>query len=108
QLAMAWLYGDLVHVDVQGEKKAGTYFPIKERYSAAVPYFATVAVACLHTYALIAHLIERGILIMPKEVLESPVSIGSEDHITTAKVYIAPASTELPSLEEAIKGNIPD
>lgn len=42
QLALAWLYGDLVHVDVRGKKAPGTLLPIKERYSAAVSYFSSV------------------------------------------------------------------
>lgn len=49
QLASAWLYADLVHVDAHGHKKHGLRFPVKERYAAAVPYFAHAAVLCVTT-----------------------------------------------------------
>ena len=49
QLANAWLYGDLVHVDARGPKADGLLFPIKDRYAAAVTYFAHAALASLRT-----------------------------------------------------------
>lgn len=108
QVAMAWLYGDLVHVDVQGKKIAGTYFPLKERFAAAVPYFATIAVACLRTFDLVSILIERDILTIDEDAMNLSVVVGTDELITTGTAYIAPAGTELPDLAEAISGNIPE
>ncbi|MEE1622496.1 hypothetical protein ACQ3I4_16645 [Zafaria sp. Z1313] len=66
QLAMAWLYGDLVHVDVKGPKESGTLLPIKERYSGAVSYFATVALLCAETLDLVMRLSKLGVLELGK------------------------------------------
>jgi hypothetical protein len=108
QLAMAWLYGDLVHVDVQGKKKAGTSFPLKERFAAAVTYFATIALACLHTRDLVSTLVQHGMLELDEDVMDLPVVVGTEELITRGTAFIAPAGTELPDLQAAISGNIPD
>lgn len=108
QLAMAWLYGDLVHVDVQGKKKAGTFFPMKERFAAAVSYFATIALACLHTFDLVSTLVDHGIIEIDEEAMYLPVVVGTDELITRGTAFIAPTGTDLPDLQAALSDNMPD
>ncbi len=98
QLALAWLYGDLVHVDVKGEKFDGTLLPIKERYAAAVSYFSGVALLCAWTFDVITDLAHRGLLKLGSDVMDIPVVVGSNELVETGVAYIAPVGTAMPNL----------
>lgn len=104
QMALAWLYGDLVHVDVQGEKLDGTLLPIKERYAAAVTYFADVALLCAQTFDVVTDLAHRGLLELGDDVMDVPVVVGSDELVDTGVAYLAPMGTPMPSLAVARKG----
>lgn len=102
QLALAWLYGDLVHVDVKGEKKPGTLLPMKERYSAAVPYFSDVALLCADTFELILAISDLGLLDLGSEALEAPVVVGLDELTSTGLAFIAPShGEEMPAFDIA-------
>lgn len=107
QLALAWLYGDLVHADVKGKKFDGTLFPIKERYSAAVSYFSEVAILCAQTLDVIMELTRRNLLTLDKEVTDTPVVVASAEEVKNSCVYFAPAGTERPGLLKLL-GDAPE
>lgn len=104
KMALAWLYGDLVHVDVKGQKLDGTLLPIKERYAAAVSYFSDVALLCAQTLDVITDLARRGLLELGEDVMDVPVVVGSDELVDTGVAYLAPMGTPMPSLEVAMKG----
>lgn len=96
QMALAWLYGDLVHVDIKGEKRDGALVPIKERYAAAVSYFAEVAMLCARTFDVIVDLADRGLLQLGEDVMDVPVVVGSNELVDTGVAYFAPMGTPMP------------
>lgn len=98
QMALAWLYGDLVHVDVRGEKLDGTLVPIKERYAAAVSYFSDVAMLCARTFDVITNLAKRGLVDLGEDVMDTPVVVGSDELVATGVAYFAPPGTPMPEL----------
>lgn len=105
QLALAWLYGDLVHVDVKGEKLDGTLFPIKDRYTAAVSYFSDVALLCARTFDVITDLAHRGLLKLGSDVMDIPVVVGSNELVKTRAMYIGPVGTVSPDLTNPMEGD---
>lgn len=96
QLALAWLYGDLVHADVKGKKLDGTLFPIEERYAAAVSYFSAVAILCAQTFDVIMELTSRKMLSLGEAVMDTPVVVGSTELVKTSLIYCAPFGTKMP------------
>lgn len=99
QLALAWLYGDLVHVDVRGKKAPGTLLPIKERYSAAVSYFSSVAILCARTMELVSELADLGALELPQETTSTDVVVGTKEIVETGTAHFAPVGTEMPRID---------
>lgn len=107
KLAMAWLYGDLVHVDVKGKKYDGTLLPIKERYAAAVSYFSEVALLCGQTFDVITDLADRRLLELDEQAMDVPVVVGSDELVSTGIAYVAPMDTPMPALDVASR-SIPE
>lgn len=101
QLAAAWLYGDLVHVDTRGAKSAGLLFPLKERYSAAVTYFAHAAVLSLKTADLVMALHELEVIDLADESLVEKVVVGVDELVDVGTAYVGPVGTPMPSLDIA-------
>jgi len=101
QLAAAWLYGDLVHVDTHGNKSDGLLFPVKERYSAAVTYFAHAAVLSLMTLDLVMALHELGVVDLDEESLLEDVVVGVDELVDETVAYVGPAGSPMPSLDFA-------
>lgn len=99
QLALAWLYGDLVHADVRGKKAPGTLLPIKVRYSAAVSYFSSVAILCAKTMELVSELADLGAFELPQETTSTDVVVGTKEIVETGRVYFAPVGTEMPRID---------
>lgn len=104
QLAAAWLYGDLVHVDTRGSKSDGMLFPIKERYSASVTYFAHAAETCVKTLDLVLHLRDMGVVTLSGRSLTDEVIVGRDELIENAVAYVGPADGPMPSLDVASEG----
>lgn len=104
QLALAWLYGDLVHVDVRGKKIEGTRFPLKDRYAAAVHYFSEAALLCVQTFDVITHLHHLGLLELGDDVMDAPVIVGSDELSATGAIFVAPVGTPMPILASSLKG----
>lgn len=106
QLAAAWLYGDVVHVDVKGKKSAGQLLPVKERFSAAVMYFALVADLTLSTLEATRRLHELGALNLDDRAFDADVVVGTDELIQESTAYFAPLDTPMP--EPAAGGGIPE
>ncbi|MBN1092725.1 hypothetical protein JKP75_09270 [Blastococcus sp. TML/M2B] len=102
QLAAAWLYGDLVHVDTRGSKSDGLLFPIKERYSAAVTYFAHAAVLCLMTLDLVLALHRLGVIALDAESVEREVVVGVGELVERGAAYLGPVGSPMPDLDIAL------
>ncbi len=102
QLASAWLYADLVHVDAHGHKKHGLRFPVKERYAAAVPYFAHTAVLCVTTLEMIKALHSAGVINLEQESIVKDVVVGVDELVEKSVAYIAPVGGPMPSLDLAM------
>lgn len=107
QLAAAWLYGDVVHVDLQGKKSDGQLLPVKERFSAAVMYFSLVADLTLTTLDAVKSLHEMGVMQLASQVLDVDVVVGTDELIEEATAFIAPADTPMPNLDLAA-GEVPE
>ncbi|WP_024287212.1 hypothetical protein [Cellulomonas sp. KRMCY2] len=103
QLAAAWLYGDLVHVDTRGDKSDGQLFPVKERYSAAVTYFAHAVVLTLMTLDLVVALHELGVIALDEDSLREDVVIGADELVDEGVAYVGPVGSPMPSLDIAIQ-----
>ncbi|MGY1845883.1 hypothetical protein [Blastococcus sp. SYSU DS1021] len=101
QLAAAWLYGDLVHVDTRGSKSDGLLFPIKERYSAAVTYFAHAATLCLVTLDLVLALHKLGVIVLDPASVERAVVVGVDELIERGAAYVGPVDSPMPDLDMA-------
>lgn|GEM_PF-1013757 len=101
QLAAAWLYGDLVHVDTRGNKSDGLLFPVKERYSAAVTYFAHAAVLSLMTLDLVVALYELEVIDLEEDSLVEAVVVGVDELVDVSVAYVGPAASPMPSLDIA-------
>jgi hypothetical protein len=102
QLAAAWLYGDLVHVDTRGSKSDGLLFPIKERYSAAVTYFAHAAVLCLVTLDLVLALHRLGVIVLDAESVTREVVVGVDELVERGAAYLGPVGSPMPDLDIAL------
>lgn len=107
QLAAAWLYGDLVHVDTHGSKSDGLLFPVKERYSAAVTYFAHAALLCLATLDLVLELDRLGAVQIDADSTEREVVVGLRELVEEGVAYVGPAEAPMPSLDMAV-ASMPD
>ena len=103
QLAAAWLYGDLVHVDTRGNKSEGLLFPVKERYSAAVTYFAHAARLSLMTLDLVRSLCSLGVIELDEASLEEGVVVGLTELVDESVAYVGPAGSSMPSLDIAAR-----
>lgn len=104
QLALAWRYGDLVHVDDKGKKKPGTLLPIKERYSGAVHYFSSAALLCAETFDLVSHLADLEWFELGEQTRNTPVIVGTDELVSTVVAYLAPIGTEMPALDVSKRG----
>lgn len=103
QLAAAWLYGDLVHVDTRGNKSDGRLFPVKERYSAAVTYFAHAVVLSLMTLELVMALHALGVIRLDEDSLLEDVVVGVDELVDETVAYVGPVGSPMPSLDMAVQ-----
>ena len=103
QLAAAWLYGDLVHVDTRGNKSDGQLFPVKERYSAAVTYFTHAVVLTLMTLDLVIALHELGVIDLDEDSLLEDVVVGVDELVDEGVAYVGPVGSPMPSLDIAFQ-----
>ncbi|MFC9431671.1 hypothetical protein [Streptomyces sp. NPDC056987] len=96
RLAMAWIYGDVVHHDTE-RRREGDAFGLRDRFRAAVPLVAWTMVGTIELLHYIQALWEDGLLQLRKEVFDERVVLKSTVWEEPAQIYFAPVGTEPPS-----------
>ncbi|MFF3980743.1 hypothetical protein [Streptomyces sp. NPDC001828] len=95
-LALAWIYGDLVHHDPQ-RRKEGDPFGLRDRFRAAVQLVAWTMVATIELLAYTRRLWKDGVLRLRPDVFDAQVALESSVWEEPAQAFFAPAGTEPPS-----------
>ncbi|MEV5295975.1 hypothetical protein AB0K64_32760 [Streptomyces sp. NPDC053741] len=95
KLAMAWIYGDVVHHDTI-RRDEGDAFGLFERFRGAVPLVAWGMVGAIELLNYIRALHADGVLRLRQEVLDEPVALKSTTWEHTAQLYYAPVGTQAP------------
>ncbi|MDT9682329.1 hypothetical protein RND61_09605 [Streptomyces sp. TRM76323] len=96
KLAMAWIYGDVVHHDVQ-RRQEGDAFGLFERFRGAVPLVAWTMVGTIELLNYIRALRIDGVLQLRQEILDERVALKSTTWEHRGEVFFAPAGTEAPT-----------
>ncbi|MFJ8493700.1 hypothetical protein ACIRBZ_35950 [Streptomyces sp. NPDC094038] len=96
RLAMAWIYGDVVHHDTELLEEADP-FGLSERFRAAVPLVAWVMVRAIELLNYVRSLQAAGLLELPVEVFDREVVLTSTSWEHVARVYAAPVGTPVPA-----------
>ncbi|WP_199813767.1 hypothetical protein [Streptomyces sp. NRRL F-2747] len=96
RLAMAWIYGDVVHHDTERRKESDP-FGLRDRFRAAVPLVAWTMVATIELLNYIEALWKDGVLQLRPEVFDVQVAMKSTVWEEPVQMAIAPVGTELPS-----------
>jgi hypothetical protein len=96
KLALAWIYGDVVHHD-EGLRQEADPFGLTERFRGAVPLVAWTMVATIELLNYIRALHSDGVLQLRREVLDEPVALQTTTWEYRAEIYHAPAGTGPPT-----------
>ncbi|MEU0403300.1 hypothetical protein ABZ318_24325 [Streptomyces sp. NPDC006197] len=96
RLALAWIYGDVVHHDTE-RRKEGDPFGLRDRFRAAVPLVAWTMVATIELLAYIEALCKDGVLQLRPEVFDAQVALKSTVWEEPVQMFFAPVGTESPS-----------
>ena len=96
RLAMAWIYGDVVHHDVD-RRLEGDPFGLAERFRAAVPLVAWAMIGTIELLNYIRKLNEDGVLQLRPEVFDEPVALTSTTWEYSGTAFYAPVGTEPPT-----------
>ncbi|MEU1663878.1 hypothetical protein ABZ547_09700 [Streptomyces sparsogenes] len=96
RLALAWIYGDVVHHDTE-RRKEGDPFGLRDRFRAAVPLVAWTMVATIELLGYIEALWKDGVLQLQPEVFDGQVALKSTMWEESAQMFFAPVGTEPPS-----------
>jgi hypothetical protein len=100
RLAMAWIYGDVVHHDPE-RRQEGDAFGLLDRFRVAVPLVAWAMVGTIELLNYIRALHEAGLLQIRQEVFDERVALKSTVWEETAEVFFALDGAEPPSLASA-------
>ncbi|MER6774394.1 hypothetical protein ABT389_32210 [Streptomyces bacillaris] len=100
KLAMAWIYGDVVHHDVE-RRQEGDAFGLFERFRGAVPLIAWAMVGTIELLNYIRALHEDGVLQLRQEVLDEPVALETTTWEHNGELFYAPVGTEAPTTATA-------
>ncbi|MFJ8004042.1 hypothetical protein [Streptomyces fagopyri] len=96
RLAMAWIYGDVVHHDAARRQEADP-FGLVDRFRAAVPLIAWAMVGTIELLNFIRVLQEAGHIQLSQRVFDERVALKSTTWEENATVYFAPVGTEPPT-----------
>ncbi|MFF0451204.1 hypothetical protein ACFYT4_33315 [Streptomyces sp. NPDC004609] len=96
KLAMAWIYGDVVHHDT-ARRREGDPFGLGERFRAAVPLVAWTMVGTTELLNYIRTLNKAGVLPLRPEVLTERVTLETTTLEYSGKAFFAPVGTEQPT-----------
>ncbi|WP_181010855.1 hypothetical protein [Streptomyces sp. SM13] len=100
KLAMAWIYGDVVHHDMK-RRQEGDAFGLSERFRGAVPLIAWAMVGTIELLNYIRALHEDGVLQLRQEVLDEPVALETTTWEHNGELFYAPVGTEAPTTASA-------
>ena len=96
QLALAWIYGDVVHHDA--DRRAGArVFGVGERYRAAVPLVAFVMLNAVRLLGVVRSLQERQLISLDDDVFTEEVIALETTFRVEATAYVAEVGTPPPS-----------
>jgi hypothetical protein len=102
QLALAWIYGDVVHHDPEHLERTKLW-GVGERFRAAVSLVAYLMVEAINVLASIREMNERGALAVSPEALSVPVV--AEDHYEReVEMYVGEVGTESPGSATELLG----
>jgi hypothetical protein len=96
KLARAWIYGDVVHHDIDLLEEADP-FDLSERFRAAVPLVAWVMVMAIELLNYVRILQAAGLLELPVELFDREVVLTSTRWEHTVRAYAAPVGTLAPA-----------
>ncbi|MEW1751008.1 hypothetical protein [Streptomyces angustmyceticus] len=97
RLAMAWIYGDVVHHDRE-RRQEGDAFALLDRFRAAVPLLAWAMVGTIELLNCIRALQRDGLLQLRQEVFDERVALQATVWEESAELFFAPVGAEPPSL----------
>ncbi|WP_329368756.1 hypothetical protein OG896_24620 [Streptomyces sp. NBC_00669] len=100
RLALAWIYGDVVHHDHE-RRQAADPFGLLERYRAAVPLVAFVMWFAIDVLSSVRELQDDGYLDLDPQVFDREVVLASTTWELPARAYAAPVGTPPPADIEA-------
>ncbi|MER7694679.1 hypothetical protein [Streptomyces sp. NPDC097610] len=96
RLALAWIYGDVVHHDA-GRRQEADPFGLVDRFRAAVPLIAWAMVGTIELLNYIRVLQEVGQIQLSQKIFDERVALKSTTWEEDVKVYFAPVGTEPPT-----------
>ncbi|MFC8190833.1 hypothetical protein ACFUMH_04115 [Cellulomonas sp. NPDC057328] len=104
QLALAWIYGDVVHHDPEHLERTKPW-GVGERFRAAVPLVAYLMIEAINVLANIREMDKQGWLTVSAEALTVPVV--AEDHYEReVELYVGEVGTPKPnSATEPLEGH---
>ncbi|WP_432108008.1 hypothetical protein [Streptomyces sp. AA1529] len=96
KLALAWIYGDVVHHDTERRREADP-FGLSERFRAAVPLIAWIMICTIELLNYIRVLQPAGVLSLQPDVFEQEVVLKATSWEQKARMYSAPVGTPAPT-----------
>jgi hypothetical protein len=104
-LAYAWLYQDVAHVDAVSTGP----LDVTDRYHAAVSVFANTAVVAIETLHYINELVELGVVALPVGTFSDPVVVTASERVVSGLSLIeTEPGNDLtdPAIEASVPGNL--
>ncbi len=95
RLAIAWIYGDVVHHDTELLKETDP-FGLSERFRAAVPLVAWAMIKAIELLNYVRALQAASLLQLPAELFEREVVLTSTCWEQIVRAYVAPVGTPVP------------
>ncbi|MFI6440124.1 hypothetical protein [Streptomyces sp. NPDC050759] len=95
-LAMAWIYGDVVHHDIERLTETDP-FGLSERFRAAVPLVAWMMISAIELLNYVRALQSAGVLVLQPELFDQEVVLTSTSWEHTGRAYSAPLGTPAPA-----------
>ncbi|MEU4352912.1 hypothetical protein [Streptomyces sp. NPDC023838] len=97
RLALAWIYGDVVHHDME-RRKEGDPFGLRDRFRAAVPLVAWTMAATIELLGYIEALQKDGLLHLRPAVFDAQVALKTTEwEEGEVQAFYAPEGAEMPS-----------
>jgi len=95
ELAFAYIYGDVVHNDLD-RIAATTMHGVKERFKAAAPIVGYIMVLTIATLNVTRNMLKAGLVELPHHLLTDEVVVAETVFRNEARAWSAPLGTPLP------------